>query len=200
MRAFLKTFLACALLTLAAGCGFQPIYATPDGAAPVIRQVRLERIAAPDTIAPALTDALNARLAPGEGVAPRYALYVEARERAERLAVQIDATVTRYNYRLSGRYTIVDTQTGDRFVGTATAVTSYNIVSSQYSTLFAERNAVEKATRQLAEEIERNLLLRFALPPEERNDPDKFEAEIDNSIILVEPRRGEVIKPLEDEE
>lgn len=189
-------------MTSIAACGFQPIYATPEGQAPVIRQVKLETVAAPDTIAPALTDALNARMAPGEGVKPRYSLFVQARERSQRLAVQIDATVTRYNYRLLGRYTIVDTETGARFRGTATAITSYNIVSSQYSTLFAERNAVEKATRQLAEEIERDLLLRFALSPEERSDPDKFEADIDESVILVEPRRGEVIKPfgVDDEE
>lgn len=196
MSAPLKIFAACAFTVFAAGCGFRPIYATPEGEAPAIRQVRLERVAAPESVAPVLTDALNARLTPGEGAAPRYALFVEAGERAERLAVQLDATVTRYNYRLTGRYTVVDQETGDRFDGGARAVTSYNIVSSQYSTLFAERNAVEKAARQLAEEIERDLLLRLAEPPEERKtDPDQLDAEFDDSVILVEPRRGEVIKP-----
>ncbi len=194
--------MAAALALLATGCGFQPIYATPEGAAPAIRQVAIVNIAAPEDVAPALSDALNARMAPGEGLAPRYTLMVEARERAERLAVQIDATVTRYNYRLSGRYTVVDQQTGESFRGVANAVTSYNIVNSQYSTLFAERAAVEKATAQLAEAIERDLLLRFSEPPEERDDIDQdtFEKHLDDSVILVDPRRGEEVRPAFEEE
>jgi len=196
---------AAALMFFAAlvsACGFRPIYATPENTAPVIRQVSVQPVAAPETLAPYIADALHARMTPGEGVAPRYELYVEAREGAERLAVQIDATVTRYNYRLFGRYTVVDLETGKRFRGVARAVTSYNIVSSQYSTLFAERTAVEKAARQLAEEIERDLLIRFAVPPEERDDldPEQFDTQLDESVILVEPRRGEVIKPLNERE
>ncbi|WP_425410508.1 LPS assembly lipoprotein LptE [Hyphococcus sp.] len=198
----IKLIFAAAGALLLTGCGFRPIYATPEGQAPVIRQVRVESVAAPDSLAPILTDALNARMTPGEGVTPRYSLFVEANERAERLAVQIDATVTRYNYRLTGRYTVIDQTTGQRFRCSARSITSYNIVSSQYSTLFAEKNAIEKAATQLAEEIERDLLLRFSAPPEERGnlDPDEFEAEIDDSVILVEPRRGEVIKPRYDQE
>lgn len=202
MAGMLKLAAICALASLGAACGFQPIYATPEGTTPVIRQVEIVSIAAPEALAPVLTEALNARMKPADNAEQRYALYVVARERAERLAVQIDATVTRYNYRLTGRYTVVDRETGDRFRGVARAVTSYNIVSSQYSTLFAERTAVEKASRQLAEEIERDLLIRFAEAPEERGkfDPEALETQIDDSVILVEPRRGEVIKPGDEDE
>ncbi|WDI32783.1 hypothetical protein PUV54_06180 [Hyphococcus flavus] len=193
---------ACAFFVLLPACGFQPIYATQEGSAPVIRQVEVVSIAAPESLVSTLTDALNARMPPQRGVEQRYALYLQTRERAERLAVQIDATVTRYNYRLIGRYTVLDRETGERFRGVARAVTSYNIVSSQYSTLFAERKAVEKAAQQLSEEIERDLLIRFAEPPENRSDldPEQLDAEFDDSVILVDPRRGEVIKPLDDDQ
>lgn len=183
---------------LLSGCGFQPLYATAQGETAVSRLVSVQTIAAPETVAPYISDALHARLGGVDGERPRYDLFVEAREGAERLAVQIDATVTRYNYRLSARYNVVDNQTGERFSGVARAVTSYNIVSSQYSTLYAERAAIEKAASLLAEEIERDLLIRFAQTPEERSKDDggDYETDLDPSEILIEPRRGEVIDPI----
>lgn len=176
------------------GCGFQPLYATADNAAPTSQLVSLQSVNAPENIAPRVSDALGARLGAAEGVAPRYDLYVTATDRAEQLAVQIDATVTRYNYRLSAKYVAVDRVTGERFSGEARAVTAYNIVRSQYSTLFAENAAVEKAAALLAEEIERDLLVRFAEPPEKRQGRS-LDAELSPSEILIEPRRGEIVEP-----
>ena len=176
-----------------AGCGFRPIYATPStGAAPLNQLVSVRQVSAPQTILPYITDALNERIVLQEGQTPKYDLYVNAEERAERLAVQIDATVTRFNYRLKAEYTIVDVETGSRSSGRAEVVTSYNIVTSQYSTLFAETTAQEKASRLLAEEIERDLLIRFsgvveAPPPE----PEDFILEIDPETDLLIDRRTE---------
>ena len=186
---------------LLSGCGFQPLYATPEGGVPVNQLVRVSTISAPETVAPYLSSALDERIGSRQAE-PRYNLYVDAREGAERLAVQIDATVTRYNYRLSAKYTVIDNQTGETFRGSARAVTSYNIVSSQYSTLVAERTAIEKAARLLAEEIERDLLIRFAQPPEERAKQDDRDLETDlaPTEILSEPRRGESVEPLVDGE
>ena len=173
------------------GCGFQPIYATREGDALISSQINLERIVAPENVAPYLEDAFNDRIVSVEGVTPRYDLYVQAREKADRLAVQIDATVTRYNYRLLARYWVIDKQTGEKVRGVARAITSYNIVNSQYSTLFAERAAVEKAARQLAEQIERDMLIRFSRPADERDDvdPEAFENVLEPDEILNERRR-----------
>lgn len=196
MRPFILAAMTASALALS-GCGFRPLYATAEGQTAVSRLVSVQTIAAPEAVAPYISDALHARMGAIDGERPRYDLYVEAREGAERLAVQIDATVTRYNYRLSARYRVVDSQTGERFSGVARAVTSYNIVSSQYSTLYAERAAIEKAASLLAEEIERDLLIRFAQTPEERSkDSGDYETDLDPSEILIEPRRGEIIEPI----
>ncbi len=181
------------------GCGFKPIYATREGDAQISSQIYLKRVVAPESVASHIEDALNARIIQDDSVTPRYELVVQARETAERLAVQIDATVTRYNYRIGARYWVVDQQTGDKFAGIARAVTSYNIVNSQYSTLFAERAAVEKAARELAEEIERDILIRFSQPREERDviDKDAFEGVLEPEEVLREHRRrdsGGVVK------
>lgn len=207
----MKCLIAAALLTLTlSGCGFRPIYATPaDGAAPLNQRVAVRQVAAPETIAPLITTALNDRIVLREGESPRYDLLVQASERAERLAVQIDATVTRFNYRLQARYTLVDRETGRRVNGNAQALTSYNIVTSQYSTLFAERTAQEKAARLLAEEIERDLLIRFSSLADEAEaaaeaeaDPNAgvFPLDIDpETNLLIEREEQTVFAPYEEE-
>ena len=186
--------LACIICAFALpACGFRPIYATPvEGADAALNQlIAVRQVAAPQTVRPLIVSALNNRIVLKEGEIPKYDLDVVATERAERLAVQIDATVTRYNYRLRANYTLTDLDTGARATGEAQAVTSYNIVSSQYSTLFAERAAQEKAATLLAEEIERDLLVRFSSGGVEfKTTPIELDADTE---ILQEPDWGEVI-------
>lgn len=178
-------------------CGFKPIYAAPTGESSALNQrIALRSVAGSQTINPIVVDALERRMPLKDGVIPEYDLYVTVSERAERLAVQIDNTTTRYNYRLRGRYTVIDLNTGRRINGRADAVTSYNIVSSQYSTLFAENTAREKAAGMLAEEIERDLLLRFARegafdePEEEGDFPDYTIDPRTNTLIDENQRRN----------
>jgi LPS-assembly lipoprotein len=172
---WLRIALVAGLFTLA-GCGFKPIYAiSEDGAAPLNQRIVVGAIAAPEEVRPLLASALAERIVLQDGETAKYELTVNASEVAERLAVQIDATVTRYNYRLNANYALLNLRTGKKIKGSAKAVTSYNIVSSQYSTLFAERTAREKAARTLAEEIERELLLQFL------DNPDTEDTAANNS-------------------
>lgn len=142
-------------------CGFQPLYATGDGAPPGLRNVALASVEAPEEIEPVIARAF-ARRSAGANAAAEYDLLLTADEEAERLAVQIDASVTRYNYRLVGRYTLVEKASGKRYGGRVVSIASFNVVDSQYSTLFAEDAAREKAAVQLAEDIERDILLKLA--------------------------------------
>ncbi len=193
-RAILSAALLANLLIMT-GCGFRPIYATnADGSPPLNQLVAIRHVAAPDTVRSLIGDALHDRILLKEGQNPKYDLYVKAKESAERLAVQIDATVTRYNYRLRAEYTLVNLEDGTRRNGTATAVTSYNIVSSQYSTLYAERTAQEKASRLLAEEIERDLLIQFSDEGAGDDDVDAPELEVDGETnLLVKPGEGSAV-------
>ena len=141
-------------------CGFEPLYAVDaDGARPGFQSIALAQMQADEAVAPFLQEALDRRIR-NDGEAD-YDLFITAEERAERLAVQIDSTVTRFNYRLVGSYQLINRVTGARLRGGATAVASFNVVSSQYSTLFAEKTAREKASQTLVEEIERDILLKL---------------------------------------
>lgn len=195
----LKRFVITMSLLALAGCGFKPIYATPENGAAALNQlIAVRQVSAPETVAPLIDDALERRIVLREGQNPQYDLYIEATERAERLAVQIDATVTRFNYRLTANYTLVDLKTGERLKGDANAVASYNIVTSQYSTLFAEKTAQEKAARLLAEEIERDILIQLST---ERAAPSSvadqnFPVQVDPStnLIVEDVDPGDTIK------
>lgn len=154
-------FALMAATPLLSSCGFQPLYATSDGSAPGLRNVALLRVAAPEEIEPVVSRAFARRTALSAAEA-QYDLLLEADEQAERLAVQIDASVTRYNYRLVADYTLVERAGGAKYTGRVISIASFNVVDSQYSTLYAEGAAREKAAAQLAEDIERDILLKLA--------------------------------------
>lgn len=151
--------LLCALLL--AGCGFQPLYATDGAGSPGLRGVALATLNAPDEVDPVIRRAFARRGAAADASA-QFDLALKASEQAERLAVQIDASVTRYNYRLVGDYTLIERGSGRRIDGNVVSIASFNVVDSQYSTLFAEDTAREKAAKQLIEDIERDILLKMS--------------------------------------
>ncbi len=155
-----KLTIAIAALLLSS-CGFRPLYATADGGGAGLTQMALVNVEAPEAIDPVVRRAFDRRIR-GEASAARYDLSVKASEQAERLAVQIDASVTRYNYRLVADYTLVERATGKRYTGNVVSIASFNVVNSQYSTLYAEEQAKEKAAAQLVEDIERDALLKIA--------------------------------------
>lgn len=167
--------LAAVLLTVAPllqSCGFQPLYATTDGAAPGLRNVALATVTATEDIEPAISRAFSRRTAASPSDA-QYDLLISADEQAERLAVQIDASVTRYNYRLVGNYTLVDRNGGKSYKGRVVSIASFNVVNSQYSTLYAEDAAREKAAMQLVEDVERDILLKLAAEKDAREKAQK---------------------------
>lgn len=166
MRKTLPQLLAFVFLCLSlTGCGFQPLYADKNAnSSASFNNIELASIVAVPTVQDVLARAYQERKALSNKSAPEYVLSISARENAQRLAVQIDASVTRYNYALQGKYTLVRTNDGKRQTGNVSAVASFNVVTSQYSTLFAENAAREKAARSLIEKIEREILLTLSDP------------------------------------
>lgn len=196
---FQTVFRAALMLSLltATACGFTPIYATPDGvSAPATREIEVTSVSAPEDLHVILVEALRGRLDADDDVTPKYGLSVVADESARPLAVQIDATVTRYNYRLSGRYRLRDLATGKVITGSASAITSYNIVSSQYSTLYAERTARQKASRLLSEKIEQQILLYLSEgDSDETNIPEQRDLEPDDISDIIRSDRDGTPEP-----
>jgi len=163
-----------AISLLLQSCGFTPVYATAEGSKTAgLRNINLASVAAAPSIEPLVTRAFTNRQVLAGDATPEYDLLLEAEEFAQRLAVQIDASVTRYNYLLRADYTLIRRSDGKKFRGAAEAVASFNVVTSQYSTLFAEEAAKEKAAQTLIDEIERDILL--SLDDETNIEREKLE-------------------------
>ncbi|MEO1014542.1 MAG: hypothetical protein AAFX08_05075 [Pseudomonadota bacterium] len=144
------------------GCGFQPLYASANKEKVVsLANVQLMDVTGRDAVVQAITDAFDAR-AIGSDEGPTYNLWISAQESAQALAVQIDATVSRFSYQIVGQYRLADVSTGKRVSGSVTSVASFNVVTSNYSTLVAEQAARDKAARQLTNLIERDALLKLS--------------------------------------
>jgi LPS-assembly lipoprotein len=154
---FSRPWALALLVTLVAGCGFRPVYATKavDAAA---EPAPLEALAATEVapIADRPGQLLRNELvflfsAWGEPVAPRYSLGVTLSETLSTTAVQITGLATRANLRLNARYALTDLATGQIVLrGQADAFGSYDLLPDEFATLIAERFTREQAVERLA--------------------------------------------------
>ena len=148
-------FLACLLL---GACGFHPMYG--NSLAPQLSSVYVEPIAERDgyELRNSLIDVLQSD---GDAAGKAYRLKISLNESSQGIALQNDATITRYNSRLEARYTLSDARGNVLTTGTQTEMSSYNVVTSPYSTLVAEQDASKRAAQDVAERIHLDLGVWF---------------------------------------
>lgn len=161
-RGVLALGLLCGAALLSA-CGFQPLY---GGVVGDIRRLELSQISVTpmqSRIGSNLRNALLDRLTPeGEPPYPQYRLDLKLTEQREGVAIQDDASVTRFNYQLIAQYELFDLGIGEVIhKGTARSVAAYNVADSEFATLSAQRDATERAAQDLSNQIELRLALYF---------------------------------------
>jgi LPS-assembly lipoprotein len=152
-----------AALSLSA-CGFKPLYATgttPDGMETYFSQVFVDPIPGRQGVhlRNQLMDALTPEGTPGSAA---YKLTIKLEDVKEGLAIQENTQITRYNYRLTAHYELRDTVSNEVLdKGLARAIAAYNVADSQFATQSAERDAQERAAREVGEDIRLRLGLYF---------------------------------------
>ena len=108
--------LSALVLVPLSGCGFRPLY---GGVVGDIRRLELSQITVTpvdNRISHGLRNALLDRLTPnGEPPFPQYRLDFELIEQREGVAIQEDASVTRFNYRLNVTYELYDLGVGGSY-------------------------------------------------------------------------------------
>jgi LPS-assembly lipoprotein len=82
-------------------------------------------------------------------------------ERINSFDITITAEATRRQVVLTTSYTLTDRQTGRVLMEpqTAQAITSYNVLNSEYATLVTEQSAREAGLGDIARQIERDITL-----------------------------------------
>ncbi len=153
-----------AALFLLGACGFRPLYGSKERgtSAAELAAVEIKPIAdrAGQQLHNLLLDRINPR---GRPARPRYILKIRLTQGIERLAVRKTAFSTRANLRLTAIFELETA--GEREVlvsGSSLAISSYNILNSEFATLTSEKDARSRATGQLAEDIRVRLAVFFA--------------------------------------
>jgi LPS-assembly lipoprotein len=149
---------AIALCVLLAGCGFHPMYGS--ALAPQLASVYVEPIPERDgyELRNSLIDVLQSD---GDAAGKAYRLKISLNESSQGIALQNDATITRYNNRLEARYTLSDARGNVLTTGTQSEMSAYNVVVSPYATLVAEQDASKRAAQEVAERIHLDLGVWF---------------------------------------
>lgn len=149
------------LLVGLSACGWRPLYGDRGVTASAESQLALVEIEdIPGRIGYDMRQNLRTLFNFGGDAIPSYQLKVKLREVREGLAIEPDASITRFNFHLYGDYELVDSITGRiLYQGTRSSVAAYNVVDSQFATLAAQKDAEDRAVRDLSEEIKLSLAI-----------------------------------------
>lgn len=166
----LKPVLAVAVGALLGGCGFRPLYAVRSnstGAQAVFDSIYVDPIEGERIgyeLRNILIDDVKGMARPNEAL---YRLKVNARQSIEGIAVEPNATTTRYNYLLSVHYELSSMSTGRMLKsGDETTLGAYDVVESPYSTLVAQQAAQKRAAEDIAARIQVDLAVFLRSAPQ----------------------------------
>lgn len=149
---------------LISACGFQPLY-SQSGAGPAVqaelaaiavdvKDSRLERL-----VYSSLLDELTPLGAPA---VPAYHLEVSLEAIRTGVGFEEDDSVTRFNFQLIGTWRLIDADSRKvLFQSASRSIAAYNVVTSQFATLTAEKDAEERAAVDLSRDIRLQLSLHF---------------------------------------
>lgn len=150
----LRALLVVALFGLAA-CGFEPLYGeTERGTATENLLSRVTVSPIPDRIGQLVRIELTNRLTPRPAPKPLYVVTVELSESKQGLAVRRDASATRANLNITAKF--VFTRIGQEqslLSGEIRSVNGFDILTSDFATLAAEKDARRRGARDIADAI-----------------------------------------------
>jgi LPS-assembly lipoprotein len=145
-------------------CGFRPLFGQADH--PEVRdQLAAIEIAGLDSrLGQLVRNALLEELNPSSlSVPARYQLLVAVRETSSSLGIQLDSTITRYNLTLIARFRLLDLDSRELlYQSTVRRIASYNVPRQPYAELAAERDAEQRAAKEVGTNIRTLLAVHFA--------------------------------------
>ncbi len=144
-----------AFCIITSACGFQPLYSS-KGVENIIADFSKIRVSSSkDRIGQVLSNELKHLLNPLYSPKnPKYRLVTTLVVSARPLAIKKTALATRSNLTVLSSYRLIEILSQKLVsTGSNTITVSYNIYSSHYATLSAEKDAKKRAAKNLAQEI-----------------------------------------------
>lgn len=153
---------ALAAVSLATGCGFEPLNRERPGANVTenLAAIRIEPIA--ERSGQILRNYLLDRLTPrGTPARVEYVLRVRLHEPRQTLALRRDDVISRIAYSASVSFDLFD-GSGRRIMGgSASHSTDYEVTNSEFSTLMALQSARERVLELVGDDIRHQLAIHF---------------------------------------
>ncbi len=166
-RIALAASLASALIV--SSCGFHPLYGNAGaGGGPAGRLANIYVESIPERVGYELrNDLIDMFDTNGDATNSDYRLQLVLREVREPVGFRRDATITRFNYRLFARYELIE-RSSTRAVksGEVRSITAYNVAQSPYATVAGEKDAQDRAARDVAERIRTEIAVYFHNAPQ----------------------------------
>jgi LPS-assembly lipoprotein len=148
---------------LIGGCGFNPVFGQFDDAGTEHQLAQIQIGPIEDRVGQILRNQLMDDVTPlGQPREPRYRLEVKLRESTSVLAIRKNEVATLANLNLSAQFVLIS-MPGNMsvFSNSVRVVSSYNILTSDYGTVAAEKDAREKAAKALSGDIKNRLISYF---------------------------------------
>ena len=156
-----------AVLVFLHGCGFRPLYGepTPGVSSAEFALIKVEPIK--DRIGQLLRNHLRTAFNPKPRTQkPRYLLKTRVSQSTASLAVRKSAFATRANLTVAANFHLLNAATAKPLFSETRSITvSYNILDSEYATLAAEKDARNRAVKELSEDIRIQLSVYFSNLP-----------------------------------
>ena len=151
---------ALALLLMLGGCGLRPLYGG-GGSGAVAQSLRSVEVAPIGGRAGWLVrTALEDRLQRPEGAPARYRLEVTLDDQIVGFGLRSDDAETRERRTLRARYRLVEAEKGTVVLdATAGSDAGIDVVSSEYAVVAAEQTALDRLSREVADQIVTRLAL-----------------------------------------
>jgi LPS-assembly lipoprotein len=152
---------------LLSSCGFSPMYGDSTSKNNTAIKTELSNVdiaIIPDREGQYLRNALIDRFyINGIPASPKYRLQInKVTENISNFDVTIDSEVTRRQLKLITTMFLIDLETGKPVLKrNLQAITSYNVLESEFSTIVTEQSARDAALDDIARQIERNTVLYF---------------------------------------
>jgi LPS-assembly lipoprotein len=160
-----RALAAVLVAALLYGCGFRPLHGGGNLDASVSRSLAQIHVAViPDRIGQKLRNFLLDRInAEGQPARPLYSLEVKTNISRTDLGIERDETATRAIMVLTAKYNLFDIANRTNLVqGTTQSTNSFNIVASDFATLSGETDALDRAAREVSDDIRIRLGLYFS--------------------------------------
>ena len=159
-----RIILTLAVMAALAGCGFRPLYGDSENAAINSQLGAIQIATIEDRVGQKIHNLLLDRLNPrGRPQSPLYTLSLTAQISKAEIGLKFTEVATRANLKLTANYFLTDNQSGAIFTeGTVRSVNSYNIPDSEVAHVAAENDAIDRAAREISDEVKTRLSLLFS--------------------------------------